>query len=90
VIVEALFGLAMGIVNAVFGIIPSDPVASVVFKVDDIVTPLIDGLSSLGAWVPWQAVVICTPVVLSFYLGSFLLRVLRAVVGHIPFIGGNG
>jgi hypothetical protein len=90
VIVETFMGLLTGVIGGAFGLIPPDPMASVAFSMDDLITPLSTGLASLGAWVPWQPLVICSPLVFGVYSASMLVRAARAVIGHLPFIGGNG
>jgi hypothetical protein len=45
---------------------------------------------SLGVWVNWVGIGLLVTQVLTLYFASFLIRIVRSVVGHVPFIGGNG
>lgn len=63
--------------------------------------PLIDGFvggaaalggfaGSLGVWVNWVGVGLLVLQVLTLYFVSFGVRIVRAIIGHLPVIGGNG
>lgn len=44
----------------------------------------------LGVWVDWTALGICSSAVIGVYGTGFAIRLTRAIVAHIPFIGGGG
>lgn len=63
--------------------------------------PLIDGwvggatalgafAGSLGVWVDWFGISLLVVQVMTLYFLSLAVRILRAVIGHVPMIGGNG
>lgn len=63
--------------------------------------PVIDGyiggaaalgglVGSLSVWVNFPAVALLVGQVLVVYLATFVVRIIRAILGHVPFIGGNG
>lgn len=54
------------------------------------IQPVVSGLYSLGVWIPWGTALMCLGVVSAFYFGAFLLRIFRALISHVPFIGGGG
>lgn len=45
---------------------------------------------SLSVWVNWVLVGWLVVQVMTMYFVLFAVRIVRAVVGHIPLIGGNG
>lgn len=47
-------------------------------------------MGSLGTWVNWMVLGTCVSSVMGLYFVSLLVRVFRAVIGHLPMIGGNG
>lgn len=47
-------------------------------------------VASLGVWVDWFALAAQVTLVLGLYFTFLGLRILRALLGHIPFVGGNG
>jgi hypothetical protein len=92
VILEWVIGIAELVASWFLGIIPSfaDGQLEVVVSATNIVTPFIVGIYQLGAWLPWAQLAIMMPLVLTTYTVSLFARALRAVLGHIPLIGGNG
>jgi hypothetical protein len=91
-IVEVFFAIATGLVGSVFGLLPADSLVpdQILPSVDNIVQPFANGMASLGAWVPWGAIVNCAPFVFGAYVVALFVRALRVILGHLPLIGGNG
>lgn len=61
-----------------------------VISADNLLAPFFAGAFSLGAWLPWGTLQVVMPIVFSTYVLSLFARALRAVIGHLPMIGGNG
>lgn len=51
------------------------------------ITQWLDGFS---VWFPWDAFKTFIIGTVAFVLICFLARAVRAAIGHLPFIGGNG
>ena len=51
------------------------------------ITQWLDGFS---VWFPWDAFSTFIIGTVVFVLTCFLVRAVRAAIGHLPFIGGNG
>lgn len=51
---------------------------------------LVNLVGSMGVWVNWSLVAAQVSLVLGIYFTALTLRCLRALIGHIPQIGGNG
>lgn len=47
-------------------------------------------LDGFSIWMPWDAFKTFIIGTVAFVMVCFLIRAVRAAVGHIPFIGGNG
>jgi hypothetical protein len=47
-------------------------------------------VASLGVWVDWFALAAQVTFVLGLYFTALSFRTLRAILGHVPIIGGNG
>lgn len=63
--------------------------------------PIIDGFigsaaalggfaGSLGVWVNWVGIGLLVGQVMAVYLAMFIFKIIRAIIGHLPIIGGNG
>ena len=51
------------------------------------ITQWLDGFSICFPWTEVQMFIVGT---VTFVMACFLVRAIRAAVGHLPFIGGNG
>lgn len=51
------------------------------------ITQWLDGFSIWFPWTEFQMFIVGT---VTFVMACFLVRAIRAAVGHLPFIGGNG
>lgn len=90
-ITEWFMGLGGMVLDFLFGVMPPIPNESAfIINPNDLLTPFMAGINGLGVWLPWQVLTFFLPLVLSVYLISLFARALRAVLGHIPLIGGNG
>lgn len=89
-IFEFIIGLGVDVGASLVESIPTFGAENVVFTTGDVLSPFVGGIASLGAWLPWDALAVTSAIVLPVYLGSLFARFLRAVLGHIPLVGGNG
>ena len=64
--------------------------SGIVITAENFFLPWLGGIHELGVWMPWNALRICVPIVMTVYLVSLLARFFRVILGHIPLIGGNG
>lgn len=51
---------------------------------------VLDWFDGLGVWVVWPVVVLCVSTVAGTWLLGFGVKALRALIAHIPFVGGKG
>lgn len=47
-------------------------------------------IASMSVWVPWWLIVTVTAFSLGVWLLTFTARIVRALIGHVPLVGGNG
>lgn len=47
-------------------------------------------VGSMSVWVNWLALGAQISVVMGLYFTFLALRIVRALIGHLPLIGGNG
>ena len=62
----------------------------VIVKSGTAIVPIIQGIGSMGVWIPWQVIGLCMGALFPLYLGAFLFKVARAIAAHLPLIGGAG
>lgn len=90
-IIEWLMQMGVGFGSAFLGMLPStDQAETLIVTASDAFSPIIAGGHSLGAWLPWSTLGSVLPVVLSFYIGAFAVKVLRQLATHFPLFGGTG
>jgi len=91
VIVEYFFQLASGMGTWLFGLLPDTSAATnLVVQSNNAFAPIMAGAASLGAWMPWGTLGLVFPIVIGFYIGAFLVKVLRQLFTHVPVFGGSG
>jgi hypothetical protein len=91
VITEWFINLGGGVVTWFLSLLPGSS------TLPDGVIQAGDGLSSFGAlvgsmavWVNWGALFAAVTFALSWWVAMSVVRIFRAVIGHIPLVGGNG
>lgn len=89
-IVLWFFSVAAGFVQWLASLFP-------VLELPDQLVNLDDGFNSvfamgdgLGAFVPWPVIGVLAAVPLTIWVGGLTIRALRALIAHLPFIGGRG
>lgn len=88
-IVDWLVEVGSGAAQWLLLLIPSLPLDALTSGAT-VLADLATTVSSLGVWVDWFALSAQVALVLGLYFTFLALRILRALLGHIPFIGGNG
>lgn len=89
-ITEALVGVGASLVGWIVGLFPDwDPPAWMVE------TPvkyrgLFEGFADMGVWIDWVALGLVIGTVVTAYVAGFVVRMVRAIVAHIPQFGGGG
>lgn len=90
-IIEWLMWLGVNVFGMTMEQMPRfDDVEGVVLTASGYLLPLASGLASLGAWIPWGVLGVCMPIVIGTYIICLVIRLARAVVAHVPFVGGAG
>lgn len=51
---------------------------------------MLQSFAGFGVWVDWVAIGICVPTLLAVWVATVGVRLLRAIVAHIPLFGGSG
>lgn len=51
---------------------------------------ILQDYQGLGVWIDWIALGICVSVVVGTFVVGSAIRLTRAVVAHIPMVGGGG
>lgn len=89
-ITEALLRAGASFASWILGLFPSwEPPAWATDTTGNLKNVL-EWFTGLGVWVDWNALGICIGAVVGTYLVGFLIKLTRAVVAHIPMIGGAG
>lgn len=90
-IVEWLLELALGIAIWLLELSPFEVVPQeAVLDVGAGIAPWAHGVYDLGVWIPWGVLALWVPLVASVYTSSLLLKFLKNLFSHVPFIGGKG
>lgn len=90
-IVEWFLTLVEGVVTwfidlADFELVPQEAVLDVGAGI----APWAHGIADLGVWLPWNVLAVWVPLVTGVYVTSLLLKFLKNLFSHVPFIGGKG
>lgn len=88
-IVEWIITLAGGFVNWIVDLLPELSTEAVT-TASTTIAPLGTLVGSMGVWVNWVGVAAQVALVGSLYFTFLAARILRALIGHIPLVGGNG
>jgi len=93
-ITEFFVTVAMGFVNWLLTLTPSSgdvsPATGLLVTAGNHLTALVSGAAQIGAWMPWDVLGIVLPIVLSFYVAMFVLKIVRQLIAHVPAFGGSG
>lgn len=48
------------------------------------------GTASMGTWVPFSVFAVTVPIALLSWVSGLVFKIGRALISHVPFVGGNG
>lgn len=89
-IVEWLIYISTGFAEWVGGLFPTLDIPGELVNLDDSVNGLFLYGEGMGAFVPWGVVGSLAAIPLLIWVGGLTIKALRAMLAHIPFIGGRG
>lgn len=89
-LVEWIMKLGADIAAWFAGIFPVWVVPDQLMNVDDALNGLFAGLSGFGPWVDWAFVATVAAIPLGVWAVGLLVKISRAALAHIPWIGGKG
>lgn len=88
-IVEWLMGVAVGFVQWLAGLFPVLELPDELVHLDDSFNSIFALGEGLGAFIPWGLVGLIAGIPLAVWVGGLLIKVVRVLVSHLPFIGGK-
>lgn len=90
-ITEWLLGLGQTVVTWFASLFPpADEMPDFLRDLDSTISGLLSNLSGIGAWVDWAYIIVIVLAVAGLWLVAFGIKVLRALIAHLPLIGGKG
>lgn len=89
-IVEWLISVGSGIGTWVASLFPELDIPSGIVNLDDNLSALIAMGAGLGVWVDWTYIGFVAAIPLVIFTGGLLIKALRSLIAHLPFIGGKG
>lgn len=89
-ITEWFLGLVSTVVQFFVDGIPDWEVPSQVVNLDDTINGFTGMLDGSGVWLPWAFMFGCIAVVVGSYVVGLTVKVVRAVLAHVPAFGGAG
>jgi hypothetical protein len=58
--------------------------------IDGMINDVLDNTSGIGAWVDLPYILVVVGAVVLLWTIAFLIKVARALIAHLPLIGGKG
>lgn len=90
-ITEFFINLWNAVATWALGLLPDmTDAAGLVVTAQNYLAQVSVGASNLGAFIPWTVVGITLPVVLTLYVGLFILKIVKNLWAFVPFFGGAG
>lgn len=89
-IIEWLMSVAGGFVQWLAGLFPVLELPDELVHLDDSFNNVFAMGDGLGAFIPWPLVGAIAALPLVVWVGGLTIRALRALVAHLPWIGGRG
>jgi hypothetical protein len=89
-ITEYLIGLAVTVGQFFLDLIPDWEVPEFILTFDTQLNSAVALGSGMSVWVPWTLVIACTTIALGSWVIGLSVKAVRALLGHLPQIGGNG
>lgn len=88
-IIEFLYGIGNFISVWVLGWLPHIP-DEAAFAMSQPLYAIGSYMGSLRSWVNWPLVATQVGLVLGLYFTFMALKIVRALISHVPFFGGSG
>lgn len=88
-ITEWFLSLGYGVTTWFASLFPSFEPGQIINASGD-VAGLATMVGSMSVWVNWAAIAFQVAAVGSFYFTFLAVRIFRALLGHLPLVGGNG
>lgn len=90
-IVEAFLFLGVEFTSWLLTLLPNwTDEAGVIITASNGLASIIAGVASLSVWIPWGHIAYAAGLVFLAYFSMLVLRLARVLMGHVPFVGGNG
>lgn len=89
-IVEWFMGVGVAIVEWMTGIFPVWEPPEQLLNADQMLNDLFASLDGFGPWVDWQYVGIVAGIPIAVWSIGLLIKLARAALAHLPWIGGKG
>ncbi|MGO2655220.1 MAG: hypothetical protein ACTH93_05235 [Pseudoclavibacter sp.] len=81
---------AVGVfVSSVLGVFSWVQLPDVLVHPSGVISDMVSGTASLGVWIPWATLLVTVPIVLMSWLGGLGFRIFRALLSHVPGLGGS-
>jgi hypothetical protein len=90
VIIEWLIDIGVGIAEWASTLFPTLDLPAALVNVDDGFNSVMAMGSGLGAFVDFPLIGLIAGVPITVWLGGLSVRAARALIAHLPFIGGRG
>lgn len=89
-IAEWFLNLAVTVNNYLAGLFPDWDVPDFFTDFDATVNSLLASLSGVAVWADWAFILTVVSAVVIVWAFAFLVKLARAVLAHVPFVGGSG
>lgn len=89
-IIDAIIAWALDIVIWIASLFQGFHMPLWLYSVMDMARNLLYTFANFGAWVDWLFLLACVGAVTAVYIAGFVFRLVRAILAHVPFVGGSG
>jgi len=90
VIFEFFFQMGASVQMWFLGLIPPmDDASDAILDANAAFVPVMQGAAALKPWLPWDVLLYCLLVAVSWWIGFLLLKLARVLWSYLPFIGGS-
>lgn len=89
-ITEWLFNLVAPMLTAIGDLFPKEPIPVWFTDLSTNVNGFFAKFDGVGVWINWPVVSSIIGLVLTWWTVGFVIKLARAIAGHIPAFGGNG
>lgn len=89
-ITQLLLDLGSSVAHWLASLFPPWQVPSQVTSLPTMLSGLLASLSGLGGWIDWPVVSAAVSVSVATWVVCLIIKVFRAVLSYLPFVGGAG